>query len=184
MTAIAQPGAAVDVPWSVLPDYQCFGCSPANEHGLRLRFTRTEDGIECALRFDRKFESYPGVVHGGMSTTVCDEIMGNLLVLRTGRSVFTTSLRTRYISPLSIGADYRCVATTDAGPGDSGPFQARAEILDAQGAAIVFATASYQPMTAEQARSAMDLSEADAALIEGALAELRTSNTTGEHHHG
>lgn len=182
MTTTAEPGGTVDVPWSVLPDYQCFGCSPANEHGLRLRFTRTPDGIECALRFDRTFESYPGVVHGGMSTTVCDEIMGNLLVLRTARSVFTTSLRTRYVSPLAIGADYRCVATTDAAAGDTGPFHARAEILDSDGQAIVFASGSYQPMTAEQARSAMDLSDHDAALVEKALADLNTNG--GDEHHG
>ncbi|MGQ0842009.1 PaaI family thioesterase [Actinokineospora sp.] len=169
-------GEAIEVPWRVLPDYQCFGCSPANEHGLRLTFTRTDDGIECALKFDRAFESYPGVVHGGMSTTVCDEIMGNLLVLRTGFSVFTTSLRTRYVAPLAIGTAYRCVATTEVSAGDTGPFQAHAQILDADGQPIVFATGGYQPMTASQARSRMDLSDADAALIEQALADLRTAD--------
>lgn len=183
MTATAEPDDVVDVPWSILPDYQCFGCAPTNEHGLRLRFTRTSDGIECALRFDGRFASYPGVVHGGISTTVCDEIMGNLLVLRTGRSVFTTSLRTRYVSPLAIGADYRCVATADVAAGDTGPFHARAEILAPDGQAVVFATGSYQPMTTEQARSAIDLSDHDAALIEKALADLRTPDG-GENHNG
>ncbi len=169
-------GEPVEVPWGVLPDYQCFGCSPANPHGLRLTFTRTDDGIECALKFDRTFESYPGVVHGGMSTTVCDEIMGNLLVLRTGFSVLTTSLRTRYVAPLAIGTAYRAVATTGVSPGDQGPFQAHAQIFDPDGEAIVFATGGYQPMSPEQARSRMDMSDADAALIERALADLRTPN--------
>lgn len=173
MTAITDE--TIQLPWHVLPDYQCFGCSPSNEQGLKLRFTRTADGIECRLRFDRVHESYPGVVHGGMSTTACDEIMGNLLVLRTGISVFTTSLRTRYVSPLAVGSDYRCVATTEVKAGDPGPYQASADILDAEGRTIVFATGSYLPVTPEQARTSMDLSDHEARLIEQAFVELRTA---------
>lgn len=169
-------GEPVELPWRVLPDYRCFGCSPANEQGLRLRFTRTEDGIACAFRFDRTHESYPGVVHGGLSSTVCDEIMGNLLVLRTGVSVFTTSLRTRFVGPLAVGTDYRCVARTEAVPGAPGPYQASADILDPEGRTLVFASGSYQPVTAEQARARMDLTDREALLVEQALVGLRTTD--------
>jgi acyl-coenzyme A thioesterase PaaI-like protein len=166
----------IDVPWRVLPDYRCFGCSPANDRGLRLRFTKVADGIECAFQFDRTFESYPGVVHGGMSATVCDEIMGNLLVLRTGFSVFTTSLRTRYVSPLAVGVSYRCVATTEVTAGREGPYQAHAQIFDPSGNPIVFATGAYQPVTPEQAASRMDLSDHEAKLIENAFAEMKNAD--------
>jgi hypothetical protein len=172
--------AVIRLPWRAVPDYQCFGCSPANEHGLRMEFTPTADGIESLLRFDRTFESYPGVVHGGLSTTACDEIMGNLLVIRTGFAVFTTSLRTRYVSPLSVGTTYRCVATTEVTAGDDGPYQAQAQILDPAGDPLVFATASYQPVTAEQARARMDLSDQQADLIEQELSQLRKPATNGK----
>jgi acyl-coenzyme A thioesterase PaaI-like protein len=167
---------AIEVPWVVLPDYRCFGCSPTNDKGLRLRFTRCGDGIECALLFDRTWESYPGVVHGGISTAVCDETMGNLLVLRTGFPVFTSSLRTRYVSPLVVGARYRCVASTSVVAGDEGPYKAHAEIVDAGGGTLVFASGSYQPVTAEEARTRIELSNEEAALVESALAEIRTAN--------
>jgi acyl-coenzyme A thioesterase PaaI-like protein len=169
-------GEAVALPWRVLPDYRCFGCSPANEQGLRLSFTRTEEGIACAFRFDRRHESYPGVVHGGLSSTVCDEIMGNLLVLRTGVSVFTTSLRTRFVGPLAVGADYRCLARTDAVAGAPGPYQASADIVDGEGRVLVFASGSYQPVSAEQARARMDLTDQEARLVQQALAGLRSSD--------
>ncbi|GAA3028374.1 hotdog domain-containing protein [Actinokineospora globicatena] len=164
-------GTPIDVPWRVLPDYRCFGCSPSNEHGLRLNFTHSGDGIECVLRVDRTFESYPGVVHGGIATTVCDEIMGNLLVLKVGTSVFTTTLRTRYLSPLAVGVEYRCVATADAV--DSPPYRAYAEITDPDGATCVTAVGTYQPATPAQARERMDLTDTEADLIESALADLR-----------
>lgn len=167
--------APVELPWRVLPDYQCFGCSPANDRGLRLEFTHTPDGgLECPLTFDRTFESYPGVVHGGMSATVCDEIMGNLLVLRLGVSVFTTSMRTRYVEPLAVGAAYRCTASTDAVAGAPGPYTAHAQITDAAGQAVVFVTASYQPVTPEQARTRMAMSDDEARRVDAALAALRT----------
>jgi acyl-coenzyme A thioesterase PaaI-like protein len=162
------------VPWHVLSDYQCFGCSPRNDKGLRLRFERTSHGLACLLRFDRTLESYPGVVHGGIITTVCDEIMGNLLVLRTGMPVFTTTLRTRYISSLFIGAEYHCEASTDISPEHPGPYQARAEILDTEGNTLISAVGQYQPVDAKQSRSRIDLSDSEAALIEHALARLRS----------
>lgn len=168
-------GVAVELPWRVLPDYQCFGCSPANERGLRLQFRHTPDGgLTCTLTFDRTFESYPGVVHGGMSATVCDEIMGNLLVLRLGVSVFTTSMRTRYVEPLAIGATYHCTASTDAVAGDKGPYTAHAQITDAAGQAVVFVTGSYQPVTPEQAKARMAMSDDEARLVDQALSALRT----------
>jgi acyl-coenzyme A thioesterase PaaI-like protein len=179
VTGPTERGEVIEVPWRVLPDYRCFGCSPSNDRGLQLQFTRTDDGIECTFELDRTFESYPGVVHGGISGTVCDETMGNLLVLRTGFSVFTVSLRTRYVAPLSIGASYRCVATTAVSAGATGLCQAHAEIIDSEGGPVVFATGTYRPVTSEQARSRMGLSDRETELIEQALAELRTT-TRGE----
>ncbi|QUQ64169.1 PaaI family thioesterase [Kutzneria sp. CA-103260] len=163
-------GGPIEVPWNVLSDYRCFGCSPRNEHGLRLRFERAEDGIACRLRFDRSFESYPGMVHGGVITTVCDEIMGKLLVLRTGVIVLTTTLRTRFVSSLAVGQDYRCVAGTHVRAGDEGPYRAWAEVHGADGTLAVTAAGQYQPVTAEQARERITMTDAEAQLVAGALA--------------
>ena len=173
-TAPSTPGPLVQMPWRVLPGYQCFGCSPDNEKGLRLSFTRVADGIECRLLFDRTFESYPGMVHGGIATTVCDEIMGNLLVLRIGASVFTTTLRTRYVYPLSVGVEYRCRAFAEVTSPTTTSYRARAEIVDLDGAMLVSASGTSQPATDQQARSHMSLTDAEAELVEQALRELRT----------
>jgi acyl-coenzyme A thioesterase PaaI-like protein len=170
-------GQTLALPWGVLPDYRCFGCSPHNEHGLRLSFQVYPDRLECRLQAGPEFESYPGVVHGGVTTAALDEIMGNLLVLRTGRSVFTTTLRLRYVSPLSVGEAYTCVARCDLAPGtelpdDSRPVPASAEVLDAEGRLLVSATASYQPVTMAQARERMTMTEEEAGAVGRALAEF------------
>ena len=44
------------------------------------RFTPHPDGLQARFRLSRSFESYPGVVHGGLTGVICDEVMGNLIV--------------------------------------------------------------------------------------------------------
>ena len=167
MTAAAEP---VRPPWLVLPDYPCFGCSPHNASGLGLRFWQRPDSedLETPLRFGREHESYPGVVHGGIVTTVCDEIMGNLLVLRSGVTHFTVTLRIRFLSPLAVGADYRCVASLRP-EGLSGQRSATADVLAAADRVVASATGTYQPASEDQARQHLALSEADRRLLDEAL---------------
>ena len=166
----AQPGP-ISLPWHVLPDYQCFGCSPHNAAGLRLRFWESTDGdgLEAPLTFGRQHESYPGVVHGGIVATVCDEIMGNLLVLRTGVTHFTVTLRTRFLTPLAVGTAYRCVATVRPEPGAAGQRQATADVLDAGGHTVASASGTYQPASADSSRQHLALSEADRQLLDDAM---------------
>lgn len=170
-------GSPIEIPWQVLTGYQCFGCSPANQKGLRLVFTvSAHGGIETQIAFDRAFESYPGVVHGGVAAAVCDEVMGNLLVLGTGRPMFTATLRTRYLSPLAVHTDYRCIATTTTEAVEVSSYRAQAEIVDTDGQVHVSATGTYQPATMDQSRKRMDLTDEDARLIERTLAIMRATD--------
>jgi acyl-coenzyme A thioesterase PaaI-like protein len=186
--ALPPPGAALAVPWAqALADYRCFGCSPHNADGLQLRFYAHPEGLESRFELGRTFESYPGVVHGGVISTVCDEAMGNLIVLQEGRSAFTTALRLRYLSPLAVGTEYRCIARLRPNPGrdaaagrdgTAGPgstandsYQATAEILDAGGALLVTATGSYQPVDMERARRHIILTDQESELLLRSLSD-------------
>lgn len=123
--------------------YHCFGCSPDNERGLQLEFRSTDDGIEADLLFDRSLESHPTTVHGGILMTVCDELMGNALLSVAGLRIVTTSMRTRFVSPVRVGVPYLGVAAV--GQRNVGSlYQATAEILDKHGDPVVIANATYQ----------------------------------------
>ena len=153
------------VPWSFLADYRCFGCSPHNPTGLRLRFRTRPDGIETRFTLDRSHESYPGIVHGGLIGVICDETMGNLIVLRAGLTAFTTSMRMRYFTAMRVNAEYRCVARLRAGTsepisgrGDAGGLvHAEAEVFDAAGSPVAAASAAYMPTPADSARQRLDM---------------------------
>ncbi|MEV0358506.1 PaaI family thioesterase [Nocardia sp. NPDC050697] len=158
----------VRVPWSVIPDYHCFGCSPHNAGGLRLRFTPDPEGLRTDFRLGRAFESYPGVVHGGMIGVIADELMGNLIVLARQHPAFTVSQRTRFLTPLLIDRDYHCVATlAEPAPG---PIRASAEVRAADGTVCATSTASYQPFELAAVRHQLTLGDDEVALLATALA--------------
>lgn len=159
----------VRVPWSVIPDYHCFGCSPHNAAGLRLCFTPDPEGLRTDFRLGRAFESYPGVVHGGLIGVIADELMGNLIVLERQHPAFTVSQRTRFLTPLLIDRDYHCVASLAETPPDR-PIQASAEVRDADGAVCATSTASYQPFELAAVRHQLTLGDDEVALLATALA--------------
>jgi hypothetical protein len=206
---------AAELPWSVLSDYHCFGCSPTNPGGLGLTFTDhpagdgpssgqdgtgqagtgEHAGLATSFRLGRGFESYPGVVHGGLLGVVCVVTMGNLIVVRTGLVAFTISLRLRYLSPALVGAEYTCVARlgSTAGPGGTpgparrgsaagdGPLTAAsADILDAAGSPVVTASATYRTVPLGAALDRIALPSPDATRLDHALSATAGRDSTAQ----
>lgn len=56
---------------------QCFVCGPGNPQGLKLAFNynEAEDRVESEVLFPGYLQGWEGVVHGGLISTVLDEIM-------------------------------------------------------------------------------------------------------------
>lgn len=90
--------------------HNCFGCSLANRHGLRLRFREnTADGsVECDFRMARRFEGPPGHVHGGIIATILDEAMGKVN-RQKGIVALTRHMSVDYLQPVPLGVKLRAV---------------------------------------------------------------------------
>lgn len=168
----------IPVPWHVLRNYRCFGCSPDNPIGLRLRSYATEDGIQSPFRLGALQASYPGIGHGGLVATVADEVMGNLLALRANRIAYTTSLRLRFLAPVLVDRGYTATARVTRANGRL--FSVEADVVDEAGGAVAIATGSYRSIDMEQAMAEMDISEGEAArlaaYIEGGDVERDTGS--------
>jgi len=88
-------------PYDHKPGYNCFGCNPDNPIGLHLQFY--EDGEEVVTRWSPS-ENYAGWVntlHGGIISTIMDEVASWVIMRRLQTSGVTTRLEVKFRHPVS-----------------------------------------------------------------------------------
>ena len=85
-------------------DQLCFGCGAKNPRGLHLKFTVDEKRRTIRTQWTptKEFQGYADIVHGGMTTLVLDETMGNLL-WKLGRPSVSAEIAVRFLHPAKVG---------------------------------------------------------------------------------
>jgi len=77
-------------------------CSPQHPHGLKLRFTLNEKGeAEADFACPHHLEGYPGLLHGGVISTLLHGAMTNCLFLH-GHEAVTAQLQIRFRHPVIL----------------------------------------------------------------------------------
>jgi hypothetical protein len=61
-------------------DSMCFGCIPANPTGLRLEFFTDGESIFSWVKVPAHLCGWENLVHGGIISTILDEVMGRTVV--------------------------------------------------------------------------------------------------------
>ncbi len=78
----------------------CFACSPGHPRGLQLRFEMGADGAASTTFVGGPdFESYPGVLHGGVISLLFDAAMVQCFFAR-GEQAVTAELTVRFHAPV------------------------------------------------------------------------------------
>ncbi len=83
-------------PFVGIDGYRCFGCDPDNPIGLRLDFHRSGQTVWSTWDPRPELEGYPGVVHGGIQATLCDELGGWYVYAVLGTAGVTKDLSITY----------------------------------------------------------------------------------------
>jgi len=83
----------------------CFGCSPTHPHGFRLRFERDGDAVTTRFVPGEQHQGPPGVMHGGLVTTLADELGAWAIVLLREKFGFTAEMTARFLRPVRCGAE-------------------------------------------------------------------------------
>jgi acyl-coenzyme A thioesterase PaaI-like protein len=86
----------------LIDDDYCFGCGRQNPVGLRLDFSLEGEEYTCSFTAGREHQGYRGIVHGGIISTLMDEVMGRFLILK-GLSVVTVKLEVSFRKPVPVG---------------------------------------------------------------------------------
>ena len=80
----------------------CVVCGTQNPGGLQLRFQSSLDGATARWTPTIGWESFEGIVHGGIITTVLDEAMSQAVIAR-GWEALTVELKVRFRELVSPG---------------------------------------------------------------------------------
>jgi acyl-coenzyme A thioesterase PaaI-like protein len=90
---------------------QCFACGQDNPIGFRLDDIRRKgEEVHATLRPRPEYQSYPGVLHGGLSATALDEVMGYSAILLAGIWAATATMDLRYLAQVPYDAPLPLVA--------------------------------------------------------------------------
>lgn len=83
----------------------CMVCSDPkfNPHSLNLRFQLDAEGwTNSQFSVTAQHQSYHGLLHGGMTSTLLDAAMTHCLLMR-GIKALTAELSVRFIAPIRVG---------------------------------------------------------------------------------
>jgi len=89
-------------------DHHCFGCGRLNSCGLQLDFYDDPEtgGVWAPWTPDRRHEGYDGIAHGGVITTVLDEVMA-WTAYRQKIWAVTGKISVTFRRPVEIGVPVR-----------------------------------------------------------------------------
>jgi len=81
---------------------RCFGCSQDNPIGLKLEFFEEEDLLVSFWDPLENLQGYPDVVHGGIQSTLMDEVASWTVYIKARTGGFTSSIEVRFKKPLLV----------------------------------------------------------------------------------
>lgn len=121
----------------------CFVCGRENSSGLSARFYNLEDGEVMGLFSPREsHQSYPGRLHGGVSSAILDETIGRALnVTDPDAWGVTVELTLRYRRPVPTDSEIRAFGRITKH--SSRIYEGTGEIVLEDGTVAVEATGRY-----------------------------------------
>jgi uncharacterized protein (TIGR00369 family) len=125
--------------------HSCFVCGESNAIGLNLRFET--DGHIVQTRFTPRAEhiGFKGVVHGGILSTLLDEIMVWACAVPTKRFAYCAELNVRFLHPARPGEELLATAELAENRRDR-IYLAKGELKNSAGQLLASATGKYLPI--------------------------------------
>jgi len=98
----------------------CLVCGLKNPYGLKASFYELENKeLVCIFKPSEVHQSYPGRLHGGITTALLDETIGRAIVMRYEEMMWgvTVEFTTKFKKPIPLNEELRVVGriTSDTG---------------------------------------------------------------------
>ncbi|MBW2709347.1 MAG: PaaI family thioesterase [Deltaproteobacteria bacterium] len=124
------------VPIQKLQGHHCFACGTDNPIGLNMQFYRLGDRVCSDITLERNHEGWEGMAHGGIISTLLDEVMSWTVLYFKRTFLVTRKMAIKYIKPVSLGVPLTVRGEILDEPGHS-KIEIQGEIVDAAGKLLV-----------------------------------------------
>ncbi len=125
--------------------HTCFVCGDSNPAGLKLRFETDGRIVQARFAPCQQHVGFKDTIHGGLITTVLDEIMVWACAVTTRKFAWAAELNVRFVAPLHPGEAALVTAELVANRRDK-IFEAKGELRTAAGVTVATATGKYLPI--------------------------------------
>ncbi len=94
-------------PLPPMKNHRCFGCGPDNPQGLQMEFFIGKELIYSWIKVPDHLCSWHNIVHGGVVSTMLDEVMGRTVNVFTKSLGLTRNINIELIKTAFIGDELR-----------------------------------------------------------------------------
>ncbi|ATB70022.1 PaaI family thioesterase [Sulfurospirillum diekertiae] len=122
----------------------CLVCGIENPFGLKTKFYELENKEIVAYFTPHTYlQSYPGILHGGISATILDETIGRAIMAHYGQKSFgvTIELNLKYKKPVPLDVELKVVGRMTSDKGRI--FEGTGELILPSGEVAVTASGRY-----------------------------------------
>jgi uncharacterized protein (TIGR00369 family) len=123
----------------------CFVCGESNPIGLKLRFETDGRIVRAHFRPRAEHVGFKQIIHGGLISTLLDEIMVWACAVQTRRFAFCAELNVRFLNPVHPSEDLTAIGELVSNRRDK-VFEAKAELKNQAGLILACATGKYLPV--------------------------------------
>ena len=140
------------VPIQKLQGHHCFACGTDNPIGLNMQFYRLGDMVCSDITLERNHEGWEGMAHGGIISTLLDEVMSWTVLYFKRTFLVTRKMDMKYIKPVPLSipltAQGKILDDTCAPK-----IEIRGELVDAAGKLLVRSRGEFVMLAKDQLSS-------------------------------
>lgn len=149
-------------------DRECFGCGPENPHGLKMRFESNGRELRSRVKMEARFRGWSNLIHGGILSTMLDEMMGWTVIILTGKFMLTRTMQVAFKRPVRIGAELTITGSIKERVSEKRVL-VQAEIRDEDGLVCAESEGEFALFTREQFQRMGIMPEEDLAAMAAAI---------------
>lgn len=93
-------------PWKDRKGYNCFGCAPGNQSGLKMEFYEDGDEVISIWKPRPEYQGWFDTLHGGIQAVLLDEICAWTILRKLQATGVTSKMETRYMKSVMTTDDH------------------------------------------------------------------------------